>query len=166
MRTLEEIKNNKQFKILQIKQIDDQLRIEGYFFDPVTTKRWLVFFTSSYGWEHASVSQTNKTPTWDIMCRVKDIFWSGDECCVEYHPKEEDYVNMHEHCLHIWKPIDVELPTPPSIMVGFKGVDSQTMKAISNAYINSLSNEEKFELAKQKGMHVGNRSMKRKTGIK
>ena len=166
MKTLEEIKNNKQLKILKIVQVEDSLKIECYFFDPVTTKRWLVLFTSSLGWEHASVSQPNKTPTWDIMCRVKDIFWSGDECCVEYHPKEEDYVNMHEHCLHIWKPIGIELPTPPSIMVGFKDVDSETSHKISQAFINSLSLEEKMELANARGMHVGNRSMKRKAGIK
>ena len=51
---------------------------------------------------------------------MKDIFWGEDEVCVEYHPKREDYVNMHPHCLHIWKPIGVEIPTPPSILVGFK----------------------------------------------
>lgn len=166
MRTLEEIKNNKQFKTLRILQIDEQLRIEGYFFDPVTTKRWLVFFTSSYGWEHASVSQPNKTPTWDIMCRVKDIFWSGDECCVEYHPREKDYVNMHEHCLHIWKPIGIDLPTPPPIMVGLKDVDAETTQRISQAFINTLSEEERFELAESRGVKIGNRSMKRKAGIK
>jgi len=36
------------------------------------------------------------------------------------------------------------------------------MEKISSVLLGSLSEEEKIELAKQKGMHVGNRLMKRK----
>jgi len=162
MKSLDEIINNRQFKPLTVMNEDDIIRVDGYFFDPVTQKRWLVIFTASLGWEHASVSQPNKTPTWDVMCRIKDIFWSEDECCVEYHPKKEDYVNMHEHCLHIWKPMFEELPTPPAIMVGFKDVDSETTAAISKAYLNSLTDDELMEMAEKRGHKLGNRSIKRR----
>ena len=104
---------------LQIKDVGDD-GFTGSFTDPVERKYYFFVFSWGQGWEHLSVSQRNKTPSWDIMCRMKDIFWGEDEVCVEYHPKKEDYVNMHPHCLHIWKPIGVEITTPPSILVGFK----------------------------------------------
>ena len=54
------------------------------------------------------------------MCLVKETFWRDDECCMQLHPKKEDYVNNHPFCLHIWRPIDEEIPMPPSLMVGLK----------------------------------------------
>lgn len=69
------------------------------------------------GWDHVSVSLKNRCPTWDEMCAVKDIFFSENECCVEYHPAKKDYVNLHPYCLHIWKPQLVDMPTPPIRMV-------------------------------------------------
>ena len=71
-------------------------------------------------WEHVSVSLPGKkrTPTWDEMCHVKSLFWDKDECVVQYHPAEKDYVNNHPYVLHLWKPIGVDVPKPPSIMVG------------------------------------------------
>lgn len=76
------------------------------------------------GWEHVSVTLTDggkqETPTWEEMCYVKDLFWSKDATVIEYHPKESEYVNNHNHCLHLWRPINQEMPTPPSILVGTK----------------------------------------------
>ena len=71
------------------------------------------------GWEHVSVSPYPETytPSWDEMCKVKDIFFNEDECCVEYHPKKKDYINVFPYCLHIWKPQHVEIPTPPKFFV-------------------------------------------------
>jgi hypothetical protein len=37
---------------------------------------------------------------------------------VQYHPAEKDYVSNHPYCLHIWKPVGVELPVPLPEMVG------------------------------------------------
>ena len=92
----------------------------GKYYDKNTGK-WLNFiFSYQLGWEHLSVSMPNKTPTWDQMCIMKNIFWNEDEACVQYHPRKDDYVNMHSHCLHIWKPTDEYLPIPPSILVGFR----------------------------------------------
>jgi hypothetical protein len=72
------------------------------------------------GWEHVSVSIEGRTPNWLEMCLVKDMFWADDECVVQYHPAKSEYVNYHPHCLHLWKPIGVDLPTPPRGMVGPK----------------------------------------------
>ncbi len=71
------------------------------------------------GWDHVSVSpmKRNYIPTWDEMCRVKDMFFNRDEVVVQYHPRECDYVNICKNCLHLWRPTVVEMPTPPKIFV-------------------------------------------------
>lgn len=56
------------------------------------------------GWEHVSVSLPNRNPNWDEMCHVKDLFWGDDEECIQFHPRKNEYVNLTEYCLHIWKP--------------------------------------------------------------
>jgi len=73
-------------------------------------------------WEHVSVSARKdrqvRTPTWTEMQRIKEIFWDAEDVVVQFHPKESQYVNQHPHTLHMWRPVDVELPTPPKGAVG------------------------------------------------
>ena len=85
----------------------------------VTIKGQVFFFVCSTGggWDHVSVSQRKRCPSWEEMCIVKDIFFNKNECCVEYHPAAKDYVNLHPNCLHIWKPQNADLPTPPKHFV-------------------------------------------------
>ena len=116
MRKVDDILLN---SFLQVHDVGDD-GFNGIYVDPVERKNYFFVFSWGQGWEHLSVSQRNKTPSWDIMCRIKNVFWGEDEVCVEYHPKKEDYVNLHPHCLHIWKEVGKEFPTPPSILVGFK----------------------------------------------
>jgi len=71
-------------------------------------------------WEHVSVSTRWRTPTWEEMDAVKRIFWRDDETVIQLHVPRSEYVNYHEFCLNLWKPIGVEIPVPPSITVGFK----------------------------------------------
>lgn len=90
-------------------------------------------FIFSWGeeWEHLSVSTPVKTPTWEQMCKMKEIFWRDDEVCMELHPKKEEYVNNHPYCLHIWRSTGVEIPTPPSILVGIrKGKELEDVQKI------------------------------------
>ena len=62
-------------------------------------------------WEHVSVSLPDRCPTWDEMNFVKDLFWSGSETVLQFHPAKFQYVNTHPFCLHLWKPPTlVELP--------------------------------------------------------
>lgn len=122
MKKLEEIRKTPNL-VIEAETENDGLG--GKYYDRVNNK-WLNFiFSYQMGWEHLSVSMPSKTPSWDQMCMMKDVFWNKDEACVQYHPKEEDYVNMHPHCLHIWKPTDQDLPTPPHILVGFKNEEEK-----------------------------------------
>lgn len=73
-------------------------------------------------WEHVSISipSAGRTPTWDEMCYIKDMFWGDEDCVIQYHPPKSEHVNYHPYCLHLWRPIGKDLPRPPSIFVGPK----------------------------------------------
>lgn len=83
----------------------------------VNGRSFLVIASNGGGWDHVSVSPCNQKrktcPTWEEMCQIKDMFFEPDECVVQYHPAKADYVNRHEYCLHLWRPIEKELVTPP-----------------------------------------------------
>jgi hypothetical protein len=71
-----------------------------------------------YGWEHVSVSVDGRVPNWQEMCFVKNLFWSDEECVVQFHPPKSEYVNLHPYCLHLWKPLERDVLLPPSLLVG------------------------------------------------
>lgn len=81
-----------------------------------------VIASDGMGWEHISVSIKNvdRCPKWSEMCEIKSMFFEDDEVVMQLHPKRSEYVNNHNYCLHLWKPINQEIPTPPSILVGIK----------------------------------------------
>jgi hypothetical protein len=81
-----------------------------------------VIASDGEGWEHVSVSRQDRCPTWEEMCQVKAIFWDGEDCVIQYHPPESEYVNNHPYCLHLWRPTDQAIPLPDSLLVGVKGV--------------------------------------------
>jgi hypothetical protein len=83
---------------------------------------YVVIASWGMGWEHVSVSipQQQRCPIWSEMCYIKSLFWNDDETVIQYHPAKQDYVNFHPFVLHLWKPIGIELPKPPSIMIGPK----------------------------------------------
>lgn len=73
------------------------------------------------GWEHVSVSlSVKRCPDWEEMCAVKDLFWSKEDCVVQYHPPESEYVNNHAYVLHLWRKTNKNFETPPSILIGIK----------------------------------------------
>ena len=51
------------------------------------------------------------------MENIKNKFFEDNEFVVEYHPKKEDYVNNKENCLHIWSPLDKEMPYPDLLAI-------------------------------------------------
>lgn len=64
--------------------------------------------------EHISVTPKNqkRCPTWDEMAAIKDMFFLPEEECVQFHPKRSEYVNHHQFCLHIWRPVNGSLKQP------------------------------------------------------
>lgn len=71
----------------------------------------VVFGFNECGWEHVSVSPySGKTPSWDDMCTIKDMFWNDEEAVIQIHPKKSEYVNIQDNCLHLWRHKEMELP--------------------------------------------------------
>jgi hypothetical protein len=79
-----------------------------------------VLATDQMGWEHVSVSLKGRCPYWDEMCHVKSLFWDDEDCVMQLHPPRSQWVNNHNTCLHLWRPLDAAIPQPPSILVGIQ----------------------------------------------
>lgn len=99
---------------------DDSIGNAGAFAVPHKKARFMVIASDSIGWEHVSVSMPDRCPTWKEMCLIKDLFWDPEDTVIQYHPAESEYVNNHPFCLHLWRPVGLDLPIPPSILVGVK----------------------------------------------
>lgn len=82
-------------------------------------KIMVIVASDGEGWEHVSCSFGDRTPTWEEMCQVKDLFWGKEDCVLQFHPPKSEYVNMHNYTLHLWRPAGKNPETPPSILVGF-----------------------------------------------
>ena len=71
----------------------------------------VVFGFDENGFEHVSVSHFNKRklPTWDVMCRLKNMFFYPEELVVQLHPPESKYLHGVRdlgNVLHLWRPKD------------------------------------------------------------
>lgn len=80
------------------------------------------------GWEHVSITlssskrKVERCPTWEEMCFIKNLFWSKEDCVIQYHPPESQYVSNHTYCLHLWRSATFIVPAPDAIMVGIKNL--------------------------------------------
>ena len=90
-----------------------------------------VIYSHGAGWEHVSVRPYagRITPSWEDMCKVKEMFWNDDEAVIQVHPVKADYVNNVPNCLHLWRCTYRDMVLPPSILVGIR--DGQTQSEIT-----------------------------------
>lgn len=91
----------------------------GIFRVYVAGRSFYCIASNSGGWEHVSVSAKNqrRCPTWEEMCKIKNMFFLPEECVVQYHPPESEYVNYHKYCLHLWRPVGGGIQQPPQVFV-------------------------------------------------
>jgi hypothetical protein len=99
-----------------------------------TTTRVYVISSSGAGWDHVSVSVRGekRLPTWNEMHYIKQLFFYDHEAVMQLHPPASDYVNNAE-VLHLWRPLELDLPMPPLWMVGIPGVTPADMPRIMAA---------------------------------
>lgn len=105
----------------------------------MTVDRIDMTFVASWGggWDHVSVAPLKKkiVPSWEIMCKVKDVFFEPGEAVIQIHPPKSEYVNNMPNCLHLWRANDREMVLPPSFMVGFReGQTPEELKAEIDQY--------------------------------
>lgn len=86
---------------------------------------WDLAGLSGPAWEHVSVSADSRPPNWTEMSYVKGLFWDEEDCVIQFHPPRSDYVNAHPYCLHLWRPVGIEIPRPPYITVGPKSLPAE-----------------------------------------
>lgn len=84
---------------------------------PPSTLKFKVIAGCGAGWDHVSVSLTNRCPNWRDMEFIKRLFFEDDETAMQLHVATDQHINTHHFCLHLWRPHDVEIPLPPTIMV-------------------------------------------------
>lgn len=85
---------------------------------------FLVIASNELSWDHVSVSVLGqpRTPTWEEMSFIKDLFWKDTETVVQLHVPREQHINNSPYTLHLWRPQFAEIPLPPPIMVGVKSM--------------------------------------------
>lgn len=99
----------------------DDFGNNGWFKYRISSSVVLIIIASDgFGWEHVSVSLSYRCPTWEEMCIVKNMFWDEQDCVIQYHPPEAEFINNHPYCLHMWAKKGYEFPRPPNITVGIK----------------------------------------------
>lgn len=80
---------------------------------------WYVVLNDQLGWKHLSVANAQKkvAPSWNIMCRLKDLFYGDDEWAVQFHaPKDEKGISDFPYRLHLWAPLEEALPVPVIVL--------------------------------------------------
>ena len=48
---------------------------------------------------------TKKVPTWEEIIAVKREFFEPEEECIQFIPRDSEYVNIKEDCMHIFHPL-------------------------------------------------------------
>lgn len=112
----------------------DDYGFNGMFSFPLPGEARRVYCVASDGtdakpgwpkWKHVSVSfgaANHKTPSWEVMCAVKELFFEPEETVIQLHPPKSRWINNHPGCLHLWRYLEGEFPLPPSFYVGHQSL--------------------------------------------
>jgi hypothetical protein len=87
---------------------------------PIDCRPLAVVASSGDGWDHVSVSRQNRCPNWQEMEYIAVLFFRDDEVAMQLPVPASEHVNNHPYCLHWWRPLEIEIPRPDSLMVGLK----------------------------------------------
>jgi hypothetical protein len=90
----------------------------GAFWIPYRGLALYVIACSGEGWDHVSASLKNRCPTWEEMEHVKRMFFKDDECAMQLHVPVKDHISFAHTALHLWRPLNCDIPRPPAYMVG------------------------------------------------
>lgn len=52
---------------------------------------------------HVSVSYPDHDPSWRDLVAIKTAFFGTDIDAMMVLPRVADYINIHEHCFHVWQ---------------------------------------------------------------
>lgn len=106
----------------------------------------IVIASSGEGWDHVSASRRNRCPNWPEMEQVKRTFFRDDETAMQLHVPPSDHINNHPYTLHLWRPLEREIPRPPGIMVG---VGANPIRSVKEGW--AIHREALDQLRERKG---------------
>ena len=110
MKTIEEIREECNVYGMQECEVCGIKMLAGMIYD----RNEKIYFTAGAnedGWEHVAVHVGNgrRTPSWEVMCKAKAVFWHDDEDVIQLHPKKTEYFHGIENAgmevLHLWRPV-------------------------------------------------------------
>jgi hypothetical protein len=84
---------------------------------PIDGQSLRVIAASDAGWDHVSVSRQSRCPNWPEMEFIKRKFFEDNETVMQLHVPISDHINCHPHTLHLWRPLNQEIPRPPADFV-------------------------------------------------
>jgi hypothetical protein len=87
---------------------------------PIDRAPMVVIASSAEGWDHVSVSRSNRPPNWTEMTYIHRLFFNDDEEAMQLHVPVSDHISFAVNCLHLWRPQNACIPRPPGWMVGPK----------------------------------------------
>lgn len=130
MKTIEQIRLQPRLCIIQ--ESSDGLMAWAELRATVKPQRVALIVSWGGGWDHVSASFRNRTPTWEEMAEIKEMFFRKEETAVQFHPAAAEYINQHPYCLHIWKKQGQQHELPPWWMIGMKkgGTWTDVMEAV------------------------------------
>lgn len=76
-----------------------------------------VIATSGEGWDHISVSRADRVPDYYEMKYIAELFLKSGEVAMQLYVPSKDHVNIHNNCLHWFRPTKKEIPLPPKEFV-------------------------------------------------
>lgn len=56
-------------------------------------------------WKHLSISHPRRYPYWQEILDARYSFFEKTDTVVQIMPPENEYVNLHPNCFHLWSPI-------------------------------------------------------------
>lgn len=57
-------------------------------------------------WIHASISHPDRLPSYSELCLLKEAVFGRHGICAQVFEAEENHVNIHPNCLHLWGPLE------------------------------------------------------------
>ena len=63
-------------------------------------------------WIHVSCARRDRLPSWDDLRLVKSTIITDARHAYSVMPTKEEYVNIHNFCLHLFAPLDGERALP------------------------------------------------------
>ncbi len=103
----------------------DESIMDGASLWPKKRKGLLVVFSISKErddkwWVHISCSYDSHLPSWDDMVYVRDELLGKGTWALQVIPSQEDYVNVHRYCLHMWHCLNG--PVTPDFRKGYSSL--------------------------------------------